>query len=387
MPNKHSTLIGGSSCERVMHCTGSVKLSENMPDSSSSFADEGSMKHSVMEAILEEDKTPEEMIGYEEFGHTLSEEDVQEAIIPALNHFKEVVKKFGAFDYATEARTKFSDLDAFGTVDILGANENYTFIIDWKFGRGVAVSAVDNSQLRFYAGAGRETPEFADMFSRDRKIVLVIIQPNVRDGDPFTYEVIDHDELDIFVNKMKFAVDTVLNGETSLDPGKWCRWCKAAPICNVKQTMAEEILSRNIKDPTIDADEFGRLVRLANEVTDWAKGVHKFAYEELGRGHQVTGYKLVDKLSRRKWRDSDAAEGIFKQLKIAAKDFTKSELISPAQAEKLLKSKKHSFDGLSKLIVSLSSGTTMTDASDKRDAVKPLGASSLNLPSKPNSKG
>jgi hypothetical protein len=379
--NQHSTLIGGSSCERVMNCTGSVKLCDGMPDSTSQYADEGTMLHSVMEQILNHNKTPEQMIGYEELGHILNEEHVEEAIRPAIEIFKQLAKDFGSFEYVTEALVKYHDLDAFGTVDVLGSNSEYTIVIDWKFGAGVAVNAVDNSQLRFYAGAGRETSEFSDMFSRDRKILLVIIQPRTRDGEAYSYEVIDHNELNELVARMKAAVHLVMNGETSLHSGRWCRWCKAGPICNVKKSMAEELISRDFKKTLIDADELGLLVGLAKQAADWAKSVHHFAYEELRRGHSVAGYKLVQKRTSRKWVDSQSVEQAFKALKLRPKDYTKSNLISPAQAERMLKSKKLNFGGLSDLIVTASPGTTMAEASDKRPEVATLGVRSLNLPS------
>jgi hypothetical protein len=380
MASQHSTLIGGSSCERVMNCTGSVKLSEGMPDSPSQYADEGTMLHSVMEQILEHDLTPEQMIGYAELGHVLTEEHVEEAIIPALETFKQVTKDFGSFEYVTEARVQYQDLDAFGTVDVLGSNAEYTFVIDWKFGVGVGVSAISNSQLCFYAGAGRETSEFSDMFSHDLKIVLVIIQPRARDGEPYTYDVIGYDDLNEFVERMKAATHAVLNNETTLNPGPWCRWCKAAPICSAKKSMAEELISREFKKPPIDADELGLLVGLANQMADWSKSVHRFAYEELGRGHSITGYKLVQKRTSRKWTDPQSVEQVFETLNLELQDYTKSNLISPAQAEKMLKAKKLNFDGLSDLIVTASVGTTMAEESDKRPAVIKLGVRSLNLP-------
>ena len=65
-------------------------------------------------------------------------------------------------------------------------------------------------------------------------------------------------------------------------------------------------------------------------------------------------------------------------------DITESKLISPAKAEKLIKSKGSKCD-LDGLIVSNSAGTTMAPVEDKRPAIHLRDGSNLNLPSEPKS--
>lgn len=175
----HSQIMGSSTCERRMACPGSAELEAAAPpEKPSRYAEEGSFLHLVMEHILQDDKTPEEMIGFTHNGYTLTEELLDEMIRPALRCFDDLHEEFGDFEYCCEVKVSYEGTGAFGTADVIGANSEYVFIVDWKFGRGVkVVGNEDNKQLLFLAGAARETPETADMFALNKKIVLAIVQP------------------------------------------------------------------------------------------------------------------------------------------------------------------------------------------------------------------
>tara|TARA_R110002074_G_scaffold208763_2_gene377601 strand:- start:2426 stop:3616 length:1191 start_codon:yes stop_codon:yes gene_type:complete len=374
----HSDLIGGSSCERVMNCTGSVALSKQMPPQpQTKYMGEGTMLHSVMEKCLNEEVEPWSLIGYEEAGCTLTKELVEELADPALNSFRTIKPLYGEIEFEIEARVSYQDIDAFGTCDIVGFNDRYTIIIDWKFGRGVPVSAIDNHQLKFYAGAARETPGLKDMFDRDRPILLAIIQPAA--DEAMTVDLITHEELDNFVYEMKTAVDNVLNDTTDIVSGKWCRFCQGAPICPVKKSLAEELISKDVLG--VDRGELASLIKLAKEAADWSKSVLGFAHQELERGKDVEGYKLIAKRATRSWRSEEKVEELFGELGLTGDAIKESKLISPAKAEKLFKRLGQPTDALDKQIRRTQVGTTMAAADDKRPAVTgKYEASNLALP-------
>lgn len=336
------------------------------------------MHHSVMEQILGDGKTVEEMIGYTELGHTLTEELADEMIRPALACWEDIVGFFDIKEYETETRVAYNKHpEAFGTVDALANGDDVTVLVDWKFGRGVPVSATKNSQLLFYAGAARETEEVADMFSPDKEIVVCIVQPAM--DEPWTSYRFEHEELDLFVEGVDEVMTALKAGEGGdiLVPGSWCKWCPAKPICPEKKTQAQELLETTKEQmQTMFPDELGRLVKMAEEVSDWSKQVMGFAHEELERGHEVTGYKLVKKRATRKWKDEATAESVLRKFGI--NDLHDVKLISPAQAEKKLKG---SALDLSEFVVAQSSGTTMADEGDPRPAVSgKFDSSGLGLP-------
>lgn len=41
--------------------------------------------------------------------------------------------------------------NGFGTADFLMIRENTLYVVDFKYGKGVAVSAIDNPQMKLYA--------------------------------------------------------------------------------------------------------------------------------------------------------------------------------------------------------------------------------------------
>jgi hypothetical protein len=377
----HSTLIGGSICERRMNCLASYGLEIRSPEQpSSEYAKEGTMLHSVMDIILGEGKTVSEMLGYEEDGHVLTEELAEEMVEPALALLDELFKEYGAddFEYVTEARVHYSGMDAFGTCDIIGVGGGYTFVVDWKFGRGVPVrGGRNNSQLKFYAGAARSSRHTRDMFDRRREIVLAIIQPGTR--DKLTHGTISNTELTQFVVEMKEAVGKNLTEKEPPTAGKWCKWCRAQPTCPAKTSVAEQLRAKPPIDASIDPDELGRLLDTAHEMEEWIGEVCKAAMNELEKGRDVTGWKLVEGRATRKWSDEGKAEALLKKY-LKKKAYTEPKLISPAQAEKALKATNVD---LEPLIVS-HRGTTMAPADDSRPAIKVAGRAggNLNLPAR-----
>jgi hypothetical protein len=83
---KHSNIVGGSTAERVINCPGSVKLVATMPPKeSSSYADEGTLLHDCIADLLElRHASARDMIGRQYNGQTLTEELVEEKLLPAM---------------------------------------------------------------------------------------------------------------------------------------------------------------------------------------------------------------------------------------------------------------------------------------------------------------
>ena len=102
------------------------------------------------------------------------------------------------------------------------------------------------------------------------------------------------------------------------------------------------------------------------------------AREELEKGREVTGYKLVKKRATRSWADENR---VVERLSgyLSKDQLFDNKLISPAKAEKAIKSAKADVE-VKDLIVSRSSGTTMTTLDDEREAVVPKPGGDLNLP-------
>jgi tRNA A37 threonylcarbamoyladenosine synthetase subunit TsaC/SUA5/YrdC len=120
----------------------------------------------------------------------------------------------------------------------------------------------------------------------------------------------------------------------------------------------------------LDADALAAAVRDADVLEDWIKDVRALAHQMLEQGLPVPGFKLVPKRATRQWVDEDFAKQTL-AMRLPPEELMVSKLISPAQAEKLLKKQKLELPG--ELVVAISSGNTMAPESDPRPAVLQIG--------------
>lgn len=313
MPDLHSRIVGGSTASRVLHCPGSVAILDNMQfqldqaadellasaltmppeaakvqeqkaealraslNQSSSYADEGTALHSVMEYLLGVDEVlPDNKVSSDrEIIKIFMENDVDfdrmhDAVLPAYHQFNEYLDKVLAEDgdefmLRIESRVEFPDIDdAFGTCDVLIRTSKRTIVWDWKFGGGVPVDAsyevereygtddgsgksdvftetvrYGNDQLTYYAVAARHThPEYFS-YAEDNiaasagwPVELVICQPRIRDElSTYTSSIA---ELEDFKLDLVEAVEEALNGSTTYKLGKWCKFQACQSRCPLR---------------------------------------------------------------------------------------------------------------------------------------------------------
>ena len=119
----------------------------------------------------------------------------------------------------------------------------------------------------------------------------------------------------------------------------------------------------------LPAETIGAYLGNADLLEDWIKDLRALAMTMMEGGAKVPGYKLVAKRSVRKWLDEGKAN---KALAAMGIDPVKLELVSPAQAEKLLKPSKQALPD--DLVASVSSGTTFAPESDPRPEVLQIGS-------------
>jgi hypothetical protein len=91
----------------------------------------------------------------------------------------------------------------------------------------------------------------------------------------------------------------------------------------------------------------------------------------LQAGGTVPGYKLVPKRATRQWVDPAKAQAALEDLGLDQTELMETKLLSPAQAEKVLKKHKLAMPG--DLIVAVSSGDTLATEDDPRPASLQIG--------------
>ena len=361
----HSSIVGGSTASRVVNCPGSVALVQKMPPKpSSEFADRGTLLHDAISLILDGKQTPDSVIGMQYEGQILTEELRDEKITPALEAL-DAIDPDKQMEYMVETSVNFGDLlpGVFGSADLLGRMGDRAIVLDWKFGDGVPVPAEENMQGMFYAAAAMRTKGCEWIFEGVSEIEIIIVQPPSVKRWVTTVKRIAAFETDLVraVKTSKFA-------DAPIKTGSHCRWCSAKPICPQMTGAVDRAVKASLTE--INSEQLSHYLQQADMLEDWISDLRKLAFDMLENDVKVPGYKLVAKRGTRQWVDEDKAASALSQV-LASDDVYTKKLVSPAQAEKLLKKAKQELPA--ELVVSVSSGSTLAPESDPRPAVLNIG--------------
>lgn len=362
---QHSSIVGGSTAKRVINCPASVALCAKMPPKpSSEHADRGTLLHNVIAELLEFDKKPEQCIGAQYKDQTLTQELIDEKIIPALEALDEIDPE-KQMEYMVETRVSFGDFlpGVFGSTDLLGRKDKRAIVLDWKFGDGVSVDAVENPQLMFYAAAAMRTPAAQWVFEGAEEIECIIVQPPA-----IRRWVTTPARIKEFEQELLYAVRLSSWPDAPMQTGDHCRWCAAKPVCPAMTGQVERALKTQLAN--LPVDQLVKQLQQADAIEDYLRDLRGLAFQMLQNGQPVPGYKLVAKQARRQWVDTAKIEAWVdaKGIKDAYEPVT---IKSPAQLEKVLKKAKIEFPA--DMVVSVSSGDTLAPESDPRPAVLQIG--------------
>lgn len=358
-PTAHSR-IGASSMHRWAECPGSVRLSANVPNTSSSYAEEGTEAHDLAANILMGQKV--DLSNYDE--------DMVEAVNVYVDAFKESSKE--ATFTLIEERFDLSKLHPglFGTSDgiIYHESDKVLQVWDYKHGKGIPVEVDGNEQLMYYGlGALLKTGVPCS------HVELVICQPRC----PHPEGPIRRWRIDV-IDLMDFIADLIDAAKRTEDPnaplkaGDHCRFCPASPLCpelhKTALTSAQQDFSPSF---SYDPAELSKTLHLLPAIKAWVKSVEEFAFNESQHGRIPPGFKLVPKRATRKWRDEDEAR-TYLALELGLNDidvFKAPSLKTPAQIEALLS--KEDKKKLEDIVLKESSGSTLAPETDKRPTATP----------------
>lgn len=363
-------IISGSSSLRRMHCPGSYVLEAAMPSSieQSPDAELGTALHAAMEWVLNESRAVEDCVGRQFNRITITEAHVDEKLRPALQAVDELARRYGAHDFWTELNFQFGEGSAApgekGTADYVGKPDGPTLIIaDFKFGSGILVEARENYQLSFYAlGVADKKPELTQGVT---KYVFAIIQPKDEGGETLDiWETTPHYLL-TFASYVNKAYLRIKDDDRTLKAGKWCRFCTAKALCPEYQKGLQDATSGYIPPPeTVSSTQMADLLERAERAESWAKAVKKLGFSMAQQGVDIPGFKLVETLSARKWKDGVET----KVVEMLGDKAYKKTLVTAPQAAKLVPPEKR--EELRNLYERVPTGLTLKRDTDKGDAVR-----------------
>ena len=367
-------LLSPSASHRWLHCTAAPRLEEGIKDEGRDYAAEGTLAHAYCAMKLKEflglptDGEKEEIAALQEKYGTgeMSEYTDTYATI--------VLEKFNAARAVTpdaqllvETRLDFSDYvpEAFGTADAIIIADGTMEIIDFKYGKGVKVSAVENPQMMIYAlGA---YARFAFEYRIDN-LRATIVQPRI--DNLSEYEITVEELTSWASNVLTPAAEKAYKGEGPQTPGSWCQFCKVKNRC---RALADKCKAAVAVDPKlITPEELAKdVLPMVPIVKTWISGVEEFALAQALSGVQLPGWKIVEGRSVRKITDTDSVADALTKSGYTQSDIYKPvEMRTITELEKLVGKKQ--FAALCGEWVNKPQGKpTLAPESDKRKAIDP----------------
>jgi hypothetical protein len=322
-----------SGADRWIACPASITLSQGEPDSSSVFANEGSVAHWVAEQCLLSGKDPSFFVG--EVCPEYPEIEITTAMANYVSIYIEHCRLIESIAQVSYVEEKFEIMgeDCKGTADFAAIIDEQLHIIDLKYGQGKIVSPIDNPQLKLYAyGAYKKLI----VYGNDITIHCSISQPRVTEEiQTWSIHII---ELKKWVKEVvEPAIANALSDNPTLKIGKHCTWCKAKLKCPAMRENANSIAKKTFEE--CDDQELSAIMKNAQAIRDFLDACEKYAEEKIMKGEVFPGFKLVKgRASAEKWVDDVEATEL--EMILGEDAFKPKELKTPTQIKTMLKQKK-----------------------------------------------
>ena len=276
-----------------------------------------------------------------------------------------------------ERRVDFSPWvpDGFGTCDCIIlqsdplTHENTLIIIDYKYGQGVPVSAVNNPQLKLYALGALNDYGFAFDVSM---VEMHIFQPRLNN---ISTDRISRGGLLSWANNIvKPTAEKAAQGKGKYQEGTHCTFCPHAGRCRKLSNACKEFVETHdlrVAVPILTPFEMAEVLQMEPLINLWLRRIKAQALESMLNGGEVPGWKVVEgKMGNRKWRDELEVLGTLESAGYTKEDITETKLLSPAAMDKALGKKKVA-ELLTDLIDRAPGSPTLAPENDKRPAYDP----------------
>ena len=367
-------ILSASSAHRWLECPGSARLEEQFPDSTSQYAELGTLAHYAAETELLRHLG---RMPVEEYNAVCADLRSDSRVTPEfLEHVKVYVdlakrKIAAAGPDATvmvEERLDFSHVvpEGFGTGDLVIIADRVLDIVDLKFGTGIAVAADENEQLMLYGVGAVE--QFSLLYEFDT-VRLTICQPR-RSEEPSEWEI-SVTELTQWANEhVAPRAQAAFAGSDVFKPGDWCGFCRAKAQCRARAEANLALTQYEFAAPELLAEnEIAEILAQADQLKRWASDIQAYALAQASVGHRFPGWKLVRGRSTRKLSDPDAAAA-----RLVAEGFPEAvlferSLLGITALEKVVTKKKFA-ELLDDLIIKPPGSPTLVPASDPRPEVE-----------------
>jgi hypothetical protein len=302
-------------------------------------------------------------IGEEIEGVILDADDCQ----MALDYLNEIWNTEGVtermnVEYPVKYQSK-EYIQIAGTADVVGYSmqSGRVYVTDLKTGKGYV--SEDSTQLKIYALA------YTQGMGRDwiKEFHLTIVQPH--SGEPRTM-VMPAAELWEWEEKVlrPAMIATQLDDPPLYMSDSACQWCDAKTICP-KQKQQFDVVATQTDITTLDKEQIKEVMLTltveqitaildkANHVEKFIDAVREHAIKTMEGGAVIQGWQLAPKRATRKWIDGNVAAEKLIASGLTRNQVFETNLITPAEAEKLLPKDQRVI--LDELTAKVSSGLTL----------------------------
>jgi len=373
---KHA-LLSASSAHRWLTCTPSARLEKTLPETRSEYADEGRLAHAIAE--LKFRKAFTEPMSLRTFNNRLKKLQENPLYQPEmlkhtdayLDYALSIAHSFPTRAYiAVEKQIDYAAYapQGFGTADCIIIFGDTIHVIDFKYGKGVPVSAVNNPQMRLYALGALTAYSFLYPIAT---IKTAIVQPRL---DTISEETITAEDLIAWGEGIRPIAQIAFEGKGEFTSGDHCRFCRAKAQCRARAEFnlsLEEV--HMMKPPLISNEEVGQILERAKNLAKWAADLEEYALAECLKGIEIPGWKAVEGRSTRQFTNQDAAFNILLSAGYEEAMLYERKPLTLAATEKLIGKPK--FVELLKEYVNTPPGKpALAPANDKREAIKTITA-------------
>lgn len=373
MPTQHA-LLSASSAHRWLHCTGSPLLEKEFPDTTSVYAQEGTLAHELCELKLKKYTTVMPKGTYTRAHNKIMKSELwQNEMESTSETYLEYVKGIMlACEIAPavliEKRVDFSRYvpEGFGTADCLILAGDTLHVIDYKHGKGVVVDADHNPQMMLYAlGAMSEL----SLLYRFKFVHMTIVQPRVNNISEFTMtadELVEWGE-----SVVKPRAEAAISGNGTFEAGDWCRFCRAKQQCKTRYESNDSLypeLSAQHDPRLITLEELGEYLKRGKDMAAWLEDMREYALSESLAGADVPGWKAVEGRGSRVFTDTDEAVDTLVKNGIDESVLYERRVLTLAQMEKAV-GKKAFGEIVGNLVVKNPGKPTLVEESDKRPKI------------------
>lgn len=306
MKNKHS-LISPSSFQRRMLCHGSLHAEKDLPETTSVYAEEGIMLHERVASFL--DTLDDVMCRQWCIGLTESQ---ARAVKDCVMYCSDITESFGGGTVGNLNEGKY-DLsfiykDMKGTADSVLLLENEgnieIHVIDYKFGKGVAVNAKYNRQLLLYAiGVLNDAQVKEFIGASDTTLHLHIVQPYISNSrwDLTKEERREYCDIEFY----KKIAEACYDPNAKRTPHKSaCRFCKAKPTC---PALAKKLPKLDVDISTMSSNQIAAIYDSKDLIKMYMNSITEHMTKEI-EGGGLKGYGLEKRFGNLKWVEGSEAK-------------------------------------------------------------------------------